>query len=68
MARSLGLLGWVRNERGDGTVQVWLQGHPEAVDRMLDWLWIGPSLAAVTGVESEVTAADRYLQDFFIRQ
>lgn len=67
-ARSMHLFGWVRNERSDGSVEVWLQGEPEAVDRMLDWLWIGPTPAEVTGVESEVVASDRYLQDFLIRQ
>ncbi|CAN5867807.1 MAG: acylphosphatase [Acidimicrobiia bacterium] len=66
-ARSLNLWGWVRNVWGERTVEVWLQGEPEAVDRMLDWLWIGPSLAEVSGVESEVVALDRYLQDFLIR-
>lgn len=67
-ARSLGLFGWVRNLWGEGTLEVWLQGDSEAVDRMLDWLWIGPPQAEVSGVESDVVAEDRYLQDFLIRQ
>jgi acylphosphatase len=67
-ARSLHLLGWVRNSWGDGGVEVWLQGEPEAVDRMLDWLWVGPPMASVSGVESEVVAPDRYLAEFLIRQ
>lgn len=65
-ARSLHLWGWVRN--GEGTVEIWLQGRPEAVDQMLAWLWVGPALAEVRGVESDVVAPDRYLQDFLIRQ
>lgn len=67
-ARGQGLLGWVRNEYRNGTVEVWLQGEAEAVDRMVDWLWHGPSEAQVSGVESEVVAADRLIQSFVIRQ
>jgi acylphosphatase len=67
-ARSLHLLGWVRNVWADGRVEVFLQGEPGAVDRMVDWLWVGPAMATVTGVESEVVAPDRYLQEFLIRQ
>lgn len=65
-ARALNLWGWVRNS-GE-TVEVWLQGDTEAVGRMLEWLWIGPPSAEVSGVESDVVANDTYLQDFLIRQ
>ncbi|HEY7565788.1 MAG TPA: acylphosphatase [Acidimicrobiia bacterium] len=66
-ARSLDLLGWVRNnERGD--VEVWAQGPPQSVDRLVDWLWSGPPGAVVVGVESDVVASDPLLRDFFIRQ
>jgi acylphosphatase len=68
MARSLHLLGWVRNNLPDGSVEVWLQGSPDVVDRMVDWLWVGPPMARVSSVESYVVALDRYLQDFLIRQ
>jgi len=68
MARALELHGWVRNELRNGTVEVWLQGPGDSVDRMIDWLWIGPPDAEVAGVESEVMAVDRYLGDFLIRQ
>lgn len=67
-ARSLHLWGWVRNERSDGSVEIWLQGDAAKVDQMLDWLWIGPPSAEVSGVESDVVAVDNYLQDFLIRQ
>ena len=67
-ARGFGLLGWVRNEYGNGTVEVWLQGEEEAVARMVDWLWHGPPGARVSGVESETVAVDRLIQDFVIRQ
>lgn len=67
LARSLGLNGWVRNT-DQGTVEVWAQGPSEAVDRLIDWLWLGPSGSAVLGVESDVVAPDALLQDFLIRQ
>ncbi|HJU81991.1 MAG TPA: acylphosphatase [Acidimicrobiia bacterium] len=67
-ARGAGLLGWVRNEYRNGTVEVWLQGDDEAVNRMVDWLWHGPQGALVSGVESETVAPDRLIQDFVIRQ
>lgn len=65
VARSLGLVGWARN-LADGRVEVFAQGENEGVDRLVEWLWSGPGLAVVTGVESDVVAADRSLRDFFI--
>lgn len=67
VARSLGLFGWVRNT-GQGTVEVFAQGQEDAVNRMIDWLWLGPPGCAVLGVESDVVAPDALLQDFYIRQ
>jgi acylphosphatase len=64
-ARSLDLVGWVRN-LADGRVELFAQGSDERVDRLLDWLWAGPSGARVTGVESDVVATDKTLTDFFI--
>lgn len=66
-ARSLQLVGWVRN-LADGRVEVFAQGENEAVDRLVDWLWLGPAGASVAGVESDVVALDGSLHDFFIRQ
>jgi acylphosphatase len=65
MARALGLVGWVRNT-ADGRVEVFAQGGAEEVDRLVGWLWAGPSMALVTGVESDVVAPDQSLRDFFI--
>jgi acylphosphatase len=64
-ARRLGLVGWVRN-LSDGVVEVWAQGTDEGVEALLEWLWLGPPEALVTGVESRVVAPDPTLQDFLV--
>lgn len=66
VARSLDLVGWVRNLY-DGRVEVFAQGDAENVDRLIDWAWSGPSAANVTGVESDSVAMNRTLTDFFIQ-
>ncbi|MCE9592718.1 MAG: acylphosphatase [Planctomycetes bacterium] len=45
-ARTLGLVGWVRN-RLDGTVEAWVQGDEARVAEMLAWLKGGPRAARV---------------------
>lgn len=65
-ARSFGLVGWVRN-LADGRVELFAQGDSSGIDRLIDWLWAGPSSAIVTGVESDVVAIDLTLTDFFIQ-
>ena len=49
-ARALGITGWARN-LPDGSVEVLACGAPKAVDALAHWLWEGPRLADVTGVE-----------------
>lgn len=66
-ARGLGLHGWVRNTP-EGTVEVFGQGDEDAVDRLVEWLWMGPTGGGVVGVESDVVPIDTQLHDFFIRQ
>ena len=61
----LGLVGWVRNI-ADGRVEVFAQGPADGVDRLVGWLWSGPSMSVVTGVESDAVAPDLTLRDFFI--
>lgn len=65
-ARALDLVGWVRN-LNDGRVEIFAQGRPDDVDRLIDWAWSGPSAARVTGVESDSVAPDKTLTDFFIQ-
>jgi acylphosphatase len=50
-ARRLGVTGWVRN-RLDGSVEAVVQGPPEAVDALMQWVHRGPPLAMVLRVES----------------
>jgi len=51
-AESLGVQGHARN-LDDGSVEVLAVGEPGAVDALMRWLWEGPPLANVTGVEVE---------------
>jgi acylphosphatase len=62
----LDLVGLVRN-LSDGRVEVFAQGAEGGVDRLLEWLWVGPSGSRVVGVESDVVATDATLTDFFIQ-
>jgi acylphosphatase len=49
-AASLGLDGWVGNER-DGTVRAVFEGRRDAVESMVGWCRRGPSGARVDDVE-----------------
>ncbi len=66
VARSLGLVGWVRN-MDDGSVSIRAQGEADAVDQLIEWAWAGPAGASVRGVETEMTPMDDTLTDFFIQ-
>ena len=46
-AHSLGVTGWIQNLQ-NGTVEAMVQGTPDQVDRMLEWLRLGPPRAKVT--------------------
>jgi acylphosphatase len=48
-ARSLGVAGWVRNER-DGKVSAAFEGPRELVDSMLEWCRRGPAGSHVDDV------------------
>lgn len=65
-ARSLTLVGWVRN-RSDGTVEIEARGRRDQLDQMYAWLLHGPAAARVTGVEAEDIEQDEAQTDFSIR-
>lgn len=50
VAADLALSGWVRN-MPDGTVAVWAQGSPGAVEQLCTFLRKGPPAARVTSVQ-----------------
>ncbi|MGN6426016.1 acylphosphatase [uncultured Leifsonia sp.] len=65
-AHRIGVTGWARN-RADGSVEVEVEGEPEAVERMLGWLRTGPPGSAV----EEVAVSDAPVDgddEFRIRQ
>lgn len=49
-ALAAGVAGWARN-RGDGRVEVVLEGEPDAVDAVVAWCRRGPGRARVTRCE-----------------
>ena len=48
-AEAQGVSGWARNN-ADGSVEAVLEGEPEAVSRVLEWMRHGPPHATVTRV------------------
>lgn len=55
--------GWVRNN-ADGTVEAIVQGNPDQVDRMLEWMRHGPPAARVTELETETDLTKRRFERF----
>ncbi len=51
-AHMLGVTGWVQNLE-DGTVEALVQGSPDQVDHMLEWLRRGPPAAVVTDLQTQ---------------
>jgi acylphosphatase len=62
-AHELGIGGWVQNME-DGTVEAVIQGPPDQVDRMLEFMRRGPPAARVTELESERSYAERRYDRF----
>ena len=56
-ARSLGVLGWVRN-LADGSVEVRAHGPSQSVDQLITWLWQGPPTAKVHTVQVTDSVGD----------
>ncbi|HYG45849.1 MAG TPA: acylphosphatase [Bordetella sp.] len=57
-AHMLGVTGWVQNME-DGTVQALVQGTPDQVDHMLEWLRRGPPAAIVRDLVSQREYTDK---------
>ncbi len=61
-----GVVGWVRN-LPDGRVEAFLEGPPDAVERLVDWAHRGPPAARVARVEL-LTVPDGGWTEFFVRR
>ena len=65
-ARSLGLVGWVRN-LPDGTVEVLAQGERDPLEKLLTKLHRGPLLARVEIIKVEWRGIEHLIPQFTIR-
>jgi acylphosphatase len=66
VAQRLGLTGWVRN-LPTGSVEVWAQGDPDAVDDLRAWLEYGPPGAMVHTLEVEPVEPEQGMVGFEVR-
>jgi acylphosphatase len=62
-AHMIGVRGWVRNNE-DGSVEAMVQGTPDQVDAMLEWLRQGPPGARVADLTSDVQYLDKRFDRF----
>ncbi|MDX3906110.1 MAG: acylphosphatase [Pigmentiphaga sp.] len=62
-AHLVGVGGWVRNNE-DGSVEALVQGTPDQVDQMLEWMRQGPPQARVDELTSERQFIDRRFARF----
>lgn len=49
-ANKLGISGTIRNV-DDGSVEIFIQGQDQEIDKFIEWCKIGPSQAEVTGIK-----------------
>lgn len=66
VACDAGLAGWVRN-RNDGSVEVFVQGGPDAVEAFVAWCRHGPPHARVTDLEAGDALPEPALNGFAAR-
>ncbi len=62
---ALGVRGWARN-CDDGSVEVYATGSPEQLSELAGYLWKGPRLSDVRGVDETEAAVEEW-SDFQIR-
>jgi acylphosphatase len=63
LAQQLGLLGWVRN-RGDSSVEVFVQGELRQIEKFIAWARNGPPTARVDELNIEDVSLDVSLTSF----
>jgi acylphosphatase len=57
-ANDIGLKGYTRN-LADGRVEVYAIGSPSELDQLKGYLWVGPPMSDVRGVEEQEAAPER---------
>jgi acylphosphatase len=65
-AKTLGLKGWVRNTE-DGKVEAVFEGEREKIEKILEWMKVGPPLAKVEKVKIKYEDFKGEFEDFEIR-
>ena len=65
IAQQLDLTGWVRN-LPDGQVEVMAQGSIDSLAELEQWLHVGPTMAKVSAVISDIRPEDPALSMFQI--
>jgi acylphosphatase len=65
-AKAFGLKGWVRNTE-DGRVEAVFEGEREKIEKILEWMKVGPPLARVDGLEIKWEDFKGEFDDFEIR-
>ena len=62
-AENMKLFGWVRNA-SDGSVEAFIQGKEESVNKLLALSWEGPDLAEVEDVLPQDSSVDESIASF----
>lgn len=65
-ARSLGLVGWVRNRR-DGSVELIAEGELETLNKLIQVLQQGSRSSQVQDLKSEIQEASGDFENFFVK-
>ena len=58
-ANELNVTGTVKN-LADGRVQIVATGTPDALQRLVEWCWVGPRRAKVTDVKQEICVSQNF--------
>jgi acylphosphatase len=65
-ARSLGVVGWVRNRR-DGSVELIAEGELETLNKLIQILQQGSRSSQVQDLKSEIQEASGDFENFFVK-